>query len=112
VDDLTGLGIDSITVMELVNQISKKFDVELMPTVLFSRKSFSSLVEYMLEEYRERLIEMYKLNANQVSETDNQNHVNQPSKGESDTQDFWSNDNEGVIHDLEQELVQLRLIPV
>jgi len=52
-------GFDSISLTELSIKIGDKYDLSLMPPILFEHKSLDSFIEFFLIEYHKELVEFY-----------------------------------------------------
>lgn len=58
-ENIGHLGMDSLGFKELANQLSQYIGVEIAPNLFFQYSTVSQISEYMIENYRDKLVEYY-----------------------------------------------------
>ncbi|UCH94145.1 MAG: SDR family NAD(P)-dependent oxidoreductase [Candidatus Aminicenantes bacterium] len=58
--EMSEFGFDSVTFTEYSSLLNQWYNLEIMPAVLFEHRSLSSLARYLLEAYRDNLVDYYK----------------------------------------------------
>jgi len=67
-EDWAEFGFDSILLSSFINKFNAKFNVNLLPTVLFESTNIQSFSEYLTENYAEHFSKLLSVNANNTSQ--------------------------------------------
>ncbi|MBF0442951.1 MAG: SDR family NAD(P)-dependent oxidoreductase, partial [Oligoflexales bacterium] len=68
-DDMNEYGFDSITFVEFGKNLNRKYDIDMMGSVLFEHQTLSSLISYMIDEYRKNLVLHYRIEEDRKPES-------------------------------------------
>jgi acyl transferase domain-containing protein/thioesterase domain-containing protein/NADP-dependent 3-hydroxy acid dehydrogenase YdfG len=69
-ENLGDYGFESVTLVELAEQLGKAYGIEITPTVLFNQSSIRRLSEYLVEEYYEEILHYYAVSEPYTSKTE------------------------------------------
>jgi len=71
-EDMSGFGFDSITFTEFTNELNKRFELVLSPTVLFEYKTLVSFTDYLVKIHSAELQKYYKVSTALKQEVEKQ----------------------------------------
>jgi FkbH-like protein len=66
-EDISSFGFDSISFTEFSNKLNEKYNLHIMPSIFYEHSSIISLVDYMLDEYKEILMSYYEKSKDSTS---------------------------------------------
>ncbi|WP_160128824.1 SDR family NAD(P)-dependent oxidoreductase [Kordia antarctica] len=68
-EDWAEFGFDSILLSSFINKFNAKFNLNLLPTVLFESTNIQAFSEYLTENYEEHFSKLLSVNSNNTSKT-------------------------------------------
>ena len=67
-ENIMAMGVDSVTLVSLAQNIEKEFNIKLYPTVFFEYQTINEFVDFITEEYKEEL-KNYNFNSLKMEKT-------------------------------------------
>ncbi|PGD97837.1 SDR family NAD(P)-dependent oxidoreductase [Bacillus wiedmannii] len=58
-EEMSEFGFDSLSLTDFSNKVNEKFNIDIVPAILFEYSRLDSVVEYLIEEYREQIVQYY-----------------------------------------------------
>lgn len=96
------LGIDSIKSIEIIENLGKKLNVSIYPTLIFEYPTITELSEYLVEKYQMKLQDGLLVNTIEIKNSERTLNINKDAESKSNSQAYQVNlkNNQRIIGEL------------